>query len=309
MIVDYIKTHVMDGRYESSAGQTHICSMGWEDLCALPHLVFSHRKKYYTPETFYERLHSHDFYEIVFYVSGNVEYVNCDHVNTPYCGNMIINKPGEGHTTRMLGASVYERFVLYFDSEFLTYVGGTLPLLSHFDNMDDYVFGFDSAPSELIFDKLVSVRDELRSCDPISVSRAYADIITLFSLICEHARPSAEVRNIPANVLKIKQYIDINSASVSDVNKLADEFFYSREHLSRVFKRYFNITVSDYIAICKVNASKPLLLKGYKISDVSERCGFGTPTSFLRTFKKFAKMTPSEFVKSQKSIQKTPVIK
>ena len=309
MITDYIKTHVMDGRYDGSDSPTHVSAMGWEDLCALPHFVLSHRKTHYTPEDFYERLHSHDFYEIVFYVSGKIEYVNCDHVNTPYSGNVIINKPGEGHTARLLGTSVYERFVLYFDREFLSCVAGTLPLLSHIDGMNNYVFGFDSATSEMIFERLVSARDGLRSNEPISISRAYADLITLLSLVCEHARPSDEVRNIPGNVLKIKQYIDINSASVSDVNTLADEFFYSREHLSRVFKRYFNITVSDYIAICKVNASKPLLLKGYKISDVSERCGFGTPTSFLRTFKKFAKMTPSEFVKSQRSSQKAPIIK
>ena len=291
----------MDGRYVRSDSSTYTCSMGWEDLCALPHFVFSHRKSHYTPETFYERLHSHDFYEIVFYISGDVEYVNCDHVNTPYSGNMIINKPGEGHTTRLLSTSVYERFVLYFDREFLSYVGGTLPLLSHLESMDDYVFGFDNAPSKVIFDNLISVRDELRTCEPISVSKAYASILTLFSIICEHARPSAEVRNIPSTVLKIKQYIDLNSASVSNVNTLADEFFYSREHLSRVFKRYFNITVSDYIAICKVNASKTLLRRGLKISDVGERCGFGTQNSFLRTFKKIAKMTPSEYVKSQKT--------
>ena len=301
MITNYIQSHLADGRYIDSSAGSYKSSMGWEDLCALPHLVFSHRKTHYTPETFYEKLHSHDFYEIVFYLSGNVEYVNRDHVNTPYCGNMIINKPGYGHTTRLLGSSVYERFVLYFDREFLNYIGGTLPLMSHIADMDDFVFGFDSTPYEIIFEKLNSARDGLKKNDPISVSKAYADILTVFSVICEQARPNTEVRNIPGTVLKIKQYIDANPAGISDVNTLADEFFYSREHLSRVFKRYFNIPISDYIAICKVNASKPLLRKGLKLSDVSEQCGFGTPTSFLRTFKKFAKMTPSEYVKSQRA--------
>lgn len=302
MITNYIQSHVADGRYVGFGNGVYTSSMGWEDLCALPHLVFSHRKTAYTSDTFYEKLHSHDFYEIVFYVSGNVEYVNCDHVNTPYSGNMIINKPGDGHTTRLLGASVYERFVLYFDREFLNYIGGTLPLMPHIEAMDGFVFGFDSSPYETIFEKLNSARDGLKKNDPLSVSKAYTDLLTVFSLICEHAKPNAEVRNIPGTVLRIKQYIDANSASISDVNSLADEFFYSREHLSRVFKRYFNIPISDYISICKVNASKPLLRHGMKISAVSEQCGFGTPTSFLRTFKKFAKMTPSEYVKSQKSI-------
>lgn len=300
MIRNYIQSHVADGRYITSSEGSYKSSLGWEDLCALPHLVLSHRKTAYTLENFNERLHSHDFYEIVFYISGDVEYVNRDHVNTPYRGNMIINKPGDGHTTRLLGPSVYERFVLYFDREFLNYVGGTLPLMEHIKEMEGFVFGFDSTSYELIFNKLINAKDCLKKNEPLSIAGAYTEILGIFSMICEHARPNAEVRNIPSTVLRIKQYIDGNSESITDVNSLSDEFFYSREHLSRVFKRYFNIAISDYISICKVNAAKPLLRKGLKVNVVSDMCGFGTPTSFLRTFKKVAKMTPSEYVKASK---------
>lgn len=300
MITNYIQSHISDKRYIARSEGIYKNILGWTDFCGLPHLVFSHRMTEYTKENFNERLHSHDFFEIVFYLSGSVEYVNRDLVNTPLRGNMIINLPGDAHTTRLISDGIYERYVLYFDKEFLYYVGGELPLLRYLEGISDFVFGFDNDTHERLVYLLRSAETAFEENDELSLSAAYADILSVFAIICKYSRPSDEVRNIPENVLKIKQYIDQNASSIVDVNSLADVFFYSREHLSRIFKRYFNIPVSDYVCICKINRSKLLLRHGMKISTVSELCGFGTQTSFLRAFKKFAKTTPSEYIKAMK---------
>lgn len=300
MIENYIKQHRLDGRYIGEEAGRFDNYLGWKDFSLPPHLIFSHRKTDYTKSNFYEHLHVHDFYELVFYFSGDVEYVNRDLVNTPYRGNLIVNRPGEAHTTRLLKESSYDRFVLYFDREFLSFFGGELPIFLFIEEMPSFAVGFDRSAVDRIHDILCEIEDSFLREDELSMQDAYCKILSLFSLICSEGSGSAELRNIPEGVLKLKSYIDTHCTEIATVNEIATEFFYSREHLSRLFKRYFNIPISDYLAFRKAEESKRMLEEGRKVSDVCSLCGFGSTPAYIRAFKQFFKMTPSEYAKSKK---------
>lgn len=54
--------------------------------------------------------------------------------------------------------------------------------------------------------------------------------------------------------MEIKSYIDENYATIGSVADLASQFFYSREHISRIFKYYFNTSITEYLMRKRIEA-------------------------------------------------------
>ncbi len=296
MIQNYISTHLADGRYSARTENGYENINGWTDYISVPHMIFSHRRTDYTRKKFYEKLHFQDYYEIVFYISGDVEYISGDLVNKPFSGNIIINRPGEQHTTRLVTPCFYERYALFFDPEFFNFFDEKLPIKEFFDNLESFAFRTYTKSEDKMRTMLVEIEQAFESGDRISPMIAYSKILILFSLISNRTN-SAELEDIPKSVLRIKAYIDANAPKIPDVNAVAEQFFYSREHVSRVFKKYFNSNVSDYIAFRKAEVGKRLLLEGKKITEIAAECGFGSTPTFLRAFKKVYGKTPSDFLR------------
>ncbi|AJY74273.1 helix-turn-helix domain-containing protein [Paenibacillus beijingensis] len=79
---------------------------------------------------------------------------------------------------------------------------------------------------------------------------------------------------------------------------LAEQFHISPAYISRLFKEYTENNFIDYLIQIRINASKALLLeKDRKVNDIAEKVGYANSRSFLRTFKKYTGMTPSEYRK------------
>ena len=67
-------------------------------------------------------------------------------------------------------------------------------------------------------------------------------------------------------------------------------------HLSRLFKKYEKINVSDYITGKRIQWAEKLLLSGIDpISVISEQVGYASPYYFSACFKKLTGKTPSEY--------------
>ncbi len=299
MIANYIQEHIKDGRYLKDGGGFYENVNGWTDRTGVPHIIFSHRKTDYSHRAFYEHIHVHDFYEMLFHVSGDVEYISGGLVNKPYSGNIIINRPGEDHTTRLITEGIYERYVFYFDPAFLSFFETDLPAKNCFDKLNSFAFRASPKDEDRIRTLISEIEYSFENDDKLSPMIAYSKILLLFATICS-STDSAEIEDIPKSVLQIKSYIDANAPNITDVNTIAAEFFYSREHVSRAFKKYFNTNVSDYLAFRKAEAGRELLNMQKKVTDVAAECGFGSTPAFLRAFKKTYKCTPQEYLKEQK---------
>ncbi len=287
-------------RYSEKSGRGYQNQNGWIDFVSVPHALFSHRRTDYSHKKFYDQIHFHDYYEIIFHISGDVEYISGDLVNKPESGNIIINRPGVHHSTRLVTPCEYERYVFFFDPEFFTFFEGKLPVKDLFDNLESFALRSHTKSEEKMKSLLTEIEQTYQSEDTTADMIAYSKILMLLSLVSNRT-DSAKLEDIPKSVLQIKAYIDSNAANIPDVNSVAEVFFYSREHISRTFKKYFNSNVSDYIAFRKVELGKRLLLKGRKITEIATECGFGSTQTFLRAFKKVYDKTPSDYLKEQKN--------
>ena len=84
-------------------------------------------------------------------------------------------------------------------------------------------------------------------------------------------------------------------SSVSTVAEVAEHFFYSREYVSRLFKKYLNTTVANYVLQRRIVYSQRLIETDMPLLDVCYQAGFGSTSSFIRAFQSVTGMTPSKY--------------
>ena len=108
---------------------------------------------------------------------------------------------------------------------------------------------------------------------------------------------NGEQVDLPKKLLSVKNFIDKNFDKINTVSDISNEYFYSREYLSRLFKKYFNSTLMDYVNKKRIIKSQELLKENKSITEVAYSVGFGSLSTFIRCFKQIAFITPSEYKK------------
>ncbi|WP_419874785.1 helix-turn-helix domain-containing protein [Candidatus Pristimantibacillus sp. PTI5] len=89
------------------------------------------------------------------------------------------------------------------------------------------------------------------------------------------------------------------------LDRLAEHFHLSPTYISKQFKEYTERNFIDYLIEIRIDASKALLAgKAMKVNDVAEAVGYMNSRSFLRTFKKYTGMTPTEY--RERALSKPP---
>lgn len=268
-------------------------SEGWIDTAISNELIFSHRNTTYTAETFTEKFHAHDYYELLFFIKGDVEYLNENRVISPSERMIIWFTPGQMHTGRLLTPSRYERYVLYFSKEFFSFDGQIAPLTDFMHHSN----GTHMILSEKKFGQLLKL---LRKAEELAESNVpYAELVLKSFLIeifyiLNSQEPAIQNGKVLTNDMsEIKRYIDANYASISSVSEVANHFFYSREHLSRKFMQAFNISVAHYLSKRKI-AESLALLETMTVADAAYTVGFHSQSAFIKAFKANMHCLPSE---------------
>ena len=80
-----------------------------------------------------------------------------------------------------------------------------------------------------------------------------------------------------------------------NVSEVADSLGISLAYLSKIFKRYHRMNISDYISHIRVEVAKRLLEKGEQIQEIADKCGFGSLRTFMRVFRKLEGVTPGQY--------------
>ena len=85
------------------------------------------------------------------------------------------------------------------------------------------------------------------------------------------------------------------------LDMLAEKYGTYPQYLSKRIKQYLGLTFHDYISSLRIEKAKELLASTAKeINEISKESGFVSRNTFLRVFKKYTGVTPSEYRKSEK---------
>ena len=75
----------------------------------------------------------------------------------------------------------------------------------------------------------------------------------------------------------------------------------SREHTSRLFKKYYNTTISEYIGDLRINYAANLLINStLTVTEICYECGFSNLAWFYELFNKKHNMSPKKFRENYK---------
>lgn len=296
----YIARHFADGEFTRAETRNTVCyqnRMGWTDWFVTDRLLFSHRVTAYTHETFRETFHDHTYYELNICRAGEVCFFAGDRIVSLRQGLVYLLRPNTVHTGKLLAPSVYDRYILYFTPDAFAFLTGFRPLL-HFTEEQPTFFGLlDARGTGQLFALLEQIEQELQADTPCSNALALADILRLFAVITgSFDRAAPQYTEVPERIRQIRAYIDGNFQTLETVGDIAAHFSYSKEYITRLFTKYYNGHIYNYLTRKKISYGITLLEAGYSITDACYRSGFGNMTSFLRCFREATGTTPSKYL-------------
>ena len=95
---------------------------------------------------------------------------------------------------------------------------------------------------------------------------------------------------------KVLQFIEENKNSEVTLTQLSGESGISNGHLSRVFKKCYNISIVEYVHLRKLHTAKYYMASSkMNISDISFLLGYNEAGYFCKIFKRYEGMTPTRF--------------
>lgn len=125
----------------------------------------------------------------------------------------------------------------------------------------------------------------------------YADFASLYMkkiLLFILTRSGVDPISEPAE--RILEYVRQNYRNRIRNDELAKYFGYHPNHLNRVVKSYTGMPLKSYIIACRVAAAREQLAStDDSITEISESCGFSTPSYFTEIFSRSEGVTPREY--------------
>ena len=261
-------------------------------------MVYSHRSADFDRSSFPSNLHFHEYYELVVFVEGEVRYICESSACLPRFGDVIVIPPGKLHMSMINADSThYVRHVFYFYPDaFDAFAGGALLEGLQNSQEDQFYFSLNGKRREELTSLLALLDGALQSGAPKENALALAYTLQIFYLLNKPSSVlSASDPYLPQNVIDIQHYLDEHFTEISSVADVAAHFFYSREYVSRLFKRYLNTTVAEYVLNRRVSYAQKLMTSDLSLIDICFHAGFGSLSSFIRAFQRITGVSPSKY--------------
>ena len=242
--------------------------------------------------------HLHDFYEIYVNLSGDVSFLVEDTLY-PICrGDVVLTRPNELHKCIYHGSGIHEHFCIWLnalplDSERLhrEFHKQTLVVLSREDK-----------------NRLIELCFELHrigTADEMQRFRAASRFFEVLDMICTNRQSVPVAHDLPKPFSEIVDYITTHYAEPScSTALLCEKFYISKSTLCRLFRRYFQLSPSDYIESKRLSEAKKQLVAGQSVQNACFGCGFSDCSYFILRFRKRFGMTPYRFQKKAAYIAK-----
>jgi len=95
---------------------------------------------------------------------------------------------------------------------------------------------------------------------------------------------------------QIKDYVDGNFQKKLSLDIIAREFYISKYHMAREFKKAYGIPLVNYIITKRITHAKGLLrFSDMQIEEIARVCGINDNSYFNKVFRKVEGLTASEY--------------
>ena len=109
-------------------------------------------------------------------------------------------------------------------------------------------------------------------------------------------------KEAPINMENIIQYIKENIIHGGPtVEAICNTFYISRRTLDRLFMNEMGLPPIKYITCCRIELTQQMLAEGMSIEEVSNTCGFSSPTYFRKVFSSVCGESPQKYKQRMKN--------
>ena len=231
--------------------------------------------------------HSHNAYEMLYFISGDATYVIEDKKYKLRSGDLIITRPSTYHFIQMDAPAEYERHDLLFDHKRLGINMHVLP-----ERLDVVNIASGSIIDETI-KKLTFYAEKFDTDSFVNISRLLIqEIMYNLSLVEQNVENSFSVIN--PILSKALAYIGENLFTVKDISEVARAVFVTESYLFRLFNQELFKTPKKYITEKRLLWAQKQLRKGRKPTEISVESGFDDYTTFYRNYTELFGKKPSD---------------
>ncbi len=252
-------------------------------------------------------LHHHDFYECYLFLSGDVTYIIEGKSYSLMPGDIILinskelHQPIINHTDKP-----YERIVLWINRVYLDSLStASTDLKRCFEDADKKnVIRSDYEAQQnvrAIMNKLLSLENYKGFGQELLYKAYLIELFVFLNTLLFQGETKLTIEIKKSNLIdEIISYINSHLEEEISIDMLSEQFYISKYHLLREFKKHSGTTIHKFIVQKKLILAKEFILNGLPINIVYERAGFGGYSNFFKAFKKEYGMTPKQFYELMK---------
>lgn len=255
------------------------------DVTAL-HTAFVHRMD---PE-YSSESESHNFWECIVVLDGEVSVVTGEHVFLLYKNSMLIHPPLEFHRHFNHTHEKNTYAVISFSAEVLPVANNSTYTLSNSD-VAEFRNIIRLIRSQYVMDKICVVQKK-PDARPF-IDQEVKSRLEFFLSTALFVR-TTPFKNASKDYQRIVRYLTENLHRKLTIPMIAQELEMSAANLKRVFSRYSGMGIMKYFNQLKFQKAAALLEKGHSVREVSEFLAFTSQSVFSSAFKKATGKSPSQ---------------
>lgn len=132
--------------------------------------------------------------------------------------------------------------------------------------------------------------------ESIYIKSMLSIVVVMILRSCIYAQSKQKIkRNTQFLIDDIFAYISNHITEEISLDCLEMEFYVSKFHISREFKKLTGTTLHKYIVKAKLDLCKKLIEEGKSITNIAQICNLGSYNNLFRVFKKEFGITPKEY--------------
>ena len=257
--------------------------------------------------------HEHDFFEIIYVLSGTCTNSFRDSTEKLTAGDLCLIAPDVRHGILAVEDDSIILNILIRRSTFMdifyntvrdkTQISGFFVGNLYSREKIRYLL-FHTKNDIVIRNYILDMYREQKTSDSFS-DRIICSILTLFFV--ELTRRHGKNVSIPDNrrerteqESEMLAYMMGNCSTVT-LNELAEKFHFSVPYCSKLIKSISGKTFSNLLTEIRLQHGEQLLLSSQlSVEDISDRVGYKNPESFIRAFRRLYNDTPSQYRRKNK---------
>ena len=252
-----------------------------------------------------EQIHDHDFVEILYVIEGTGRHCVDGEEFTVKAGDLLFINYGSTHAffvddklvayNLMIRVDYFTKNMIKDDNVFYMLALTSFEKIQHELNNRGPLVSFDYSERGDLANLFNNIEVELsqNQLGKSLILDSYINIILckLFRKI--FVKDSDKDLLIPQDIL---DYINEHFNEKISLSDLSQRCFYNPAYFSRLFKKAFNMSFTDYIMDIRLKHCCELLKNSdYTIDRIIEECGFSDRNTFYERFKNKYGCTPSEY--------------